>query len=94
MSRGISPIGHFSISPEPIIDAHVKSPFYPIFRKLYCNLLKFCRDKESDWTVKNDAPHYGIKEHASVDVNSGFVLATTLTPTSASSPEASRPAGT
>ena len=45
-------------------------------------LLKFSRDLESDWTVKNDEPHYGLKEHASVDVNSGFVLATTLTPAS------------
>jgi IS5 family transposase len=46
------------------------------------NVLKFSRDLESDWTVKNDEPHYGLKEHASVDVNSGFVLATTLTPAS------------
>ena len=44
--------------------------------------LKFSRDLESDWTIKNDKPHYGLKEHASVDVNSGFVLATTLTPAS------------
>jgi hypothetical protein len=35
---------------------------------------------ESDWTVKNDKPHYGLKEHASVDINHGFVLATTITP--------------
>ena len=41
--------------------------------------LKFNRDLESNWTVKNDKPHYGLKEHASVDVNSGFILATTLT---------------
>ena len=46
------------------------------------NPLKFSRDLESDWTVKNDKPHYGLKEHASVDVNSGFVLATILTPAS------------
>ena len=46
------------------------------------NPLKFSRDLESDWTVKNDEPHYGLKEHASVGVNSGFVLATTLTPAS------------
>ena len=32
--------------------------------------------------VKNEEPHYGLKEHASVDVNSGFILATTLTPSS------------
>ena len=46
------------------------------------NPLKFTRDIESDWTIKNDTPHYGLKEHASVDVESGFVLATTLTPAS------------
>jgi IS5 family transposase len=32
--------------------------------------------------VKNDEPHYGLKEHASVDVKSGFILATILTPAS------------
>jgi len=37
---------------------------------------------QSDWTVKNDLPHYGLKEHSSVDTNHGFVLATTLTPAS------------
>jgi IS5 family transposase len=46
--------------------------------------LKFSRDLESDWTVKNETPHYGLKEHASVDVNHGFVLATELTPASVS----------
>ena len=33
------------------------------------NQLKSCRDSEYDWTVKNDKPHYGLKEHASVDVD-------------------------
>jgi transposase, IS5 family len=37
------------------------------------NALKFSRDLESDWTVKNDKPHYGLKEHASVDVENGFI---------------------
>jgi IS5 family transposase len=46
------------------------------------NLLKFSRDLESDWTVKNNIPHYGLKEHASVDTNHGFVLSTELTPAS------------
>jgi IS5 family transposase len=46
------------------------------------NPLKFSRDLESDWTVKNDIPHYGIKEHTSVDVNYGFVLSTEMTPAS------------
>ena len=44
--------------------------------------LKFCRDMESDWTVKNDTPHYGLKEHTSVDVDNGLVLATEITPAS------------
>jgi IS5 family transposase len=44
--------------------------------------LKFSRDLESDWVVQDDDPHYGLKEHASVDVNNGFILATTMTPAS------------
>ena len=43
---------------------------------------KFNRDLESNWVIKNDKPHYGLKEHASVDINHGFVLATTLTASS------------
>ena len=46
------------------------------------NPLKFSRNTESNWVVKNDKPHYGLEEHASVDVNSGFILASTLTPAS------------
>jgi transposase, IS5 family len=46
------------------------------------NILKFSRDLESDWTVKNDTPHFGLKEHASVDTLYGFVLATEMTPAS------------
>ena len=46
------------------------------------NPIKFSRDLESDWTVKNDVAHYGIKEHASVDTRYGFVLATEMTPAS------------
>ena len=44
--------------------------------------LKFSRDLESNWTVKDDEPHYGLKEHASVDVKNGFILATTMSPAS------------
>src|SRR5450830_1790628 len=44
--------------------------------------LKFARDLESDWTVKNEVPHFGLKEHASVDTRYGFVLATEMTPAS------------
>ena len=48
------------------------------------NPLKFCRDVESNWLVQKEKPHYGLKEHASVDVDNGFILATTLTPASES----------
>ena len=44
--------------------------------------LKFSRDVESDWVIQNDDPHYGLKEHASVDVDNGFILATSMTPAS------------
>jgi len=44
--------------------------------------LKFSRDLESDWTVKNNVPHFGLKEHAAVDTRYGFVLATEMTPAS------------
>jgi transposase, IS5 family len=43
---------------------------------------KFSRDLESDWTVKNDVPHYGLKEHAAVDVENGLILSTNITPAS------------
>ena len=46
------------------------------------NNLKFSRDLASNWVVKNNKPHYGLKAHASVDTNYGFVLATELTPSS------------
>jgi len=46
------------------------------------NPIKFHRDLQSDWTVKNDTPHYGLKEHTSVDISSGFILSTMLTPAS------------
>ena len=48
------------------------------------NPLKFSRDYESDWVVKNEIPHYGLKEHASVDTENGFVLSTELTQASVS----------
>jgi len=44
-----------------------------------CKPLKFSRDLDSDWVVKNNKPLYGLKEHTSVDTNHGFVLATELT---------------
>lgn len=44
--------------------------------------LKFSRDLDSDWVVKNGSPHYGLKEHAAVDTHYGFLLATELTPAS------------
>ena len=46
------------------------------------NPAKFQRDTESNWIVKNNKRHYGLKEHASVNINNGFILSTTLTPAS------------
>ena len=43
---------------------------------------RFSRDFESDWTVKNDKPHFGLKEHAAVDTDNGLILSTLLTPAS------------
>lgn len=33
---------------------------------------KYNRDLESDWTIKNDKPHYGLKEHVSADTDNGL----------------------
>jgi hypothetical protein len=44
------------------------------------NPRKFTRDLDSDWTIQNDKPHFGLKEHTSVDTKNGFILATTLSP--------------
>jgi len=46
------------------------------------NTLKFSRDLDSDWTVRNGVPHYGLKEHAAVDILHGLVLSTEITPAS------------
>ena len=46
------------------------------------NIKKFSRDLDSDWTIKNDEPHYGLKEHAAVDTENGFILSTNLSPAS------------
>ena len=48
------------------------------------NPIKFHRDLDSNWTIKNDEPHYGLKEHTSTDTNHGFVLSTKMTPVSVS----------
>lgn len=40
--------------------------------------LKFSKDIESNWVTKRDKHYFGLKEHTSVDVKYGFVLATVL----------------
>ncbi len=40
--------------------------------------IKFQRDVDSDWTVRDDEPFFGMKEHASIDVESGLILSTLL----------------
>lgn len=46
------------------------------------NIKKFGRDLDSDWTIKNNKPHFGLKEHAAVDTKNGFILSTNLSPAS------------
>jgi IS5 family transposase len=36
--------------------------------------MRFQRDLDSDWTVKNNRAVFGMKEHAAIDVESGLVL--------------------
>jgi transposase, IS5 family len=38
--------------------------------------LKFTRDLESDWIVKNDILHFGLKEHTAVDAKHGDLCTT------------------
>ena len=47
-------------------------------RKKTQRTMRFQRDIDSDWTVKNKQPLFGMKEHASVDVVSGLVLSSSV----------------
>jgi IS5 family transposase len=40
--------------------------------------LKFKSDIDSNWTVRDEVPFYGMKEHAAIDVESGLILSTYL----------------
>jgi len=68
-NKKIEELKHKSNTPEGTIDKNGKPK-------------KFSRDLDSDWVVQKDKPHYGLKEHAGVDTNHGFILATTMTPCS------------
>lgn len=46
------------------------------------NKKKFSRNIDSNWVIKKEKPHFGLKEHASVDTENGFILSTTLSPAS------------
>ena len=48
-------------------------------RKKSQKAMRFQRDLESDWTVKNNKPLFGMKEHAAIDVENGLVLSTHMT---------------
>jgi transposase, IS5 family len=47
-------------------------------RKKTIRAMRFQRDLDSDWTVKNNKPVFGMKEHASVDVQSGLALSSCI----------------
>ena len=38
--------------------------------------LKYKSDIDSNWTIRDDEPFYGMKEHAAIDVESGLILST------------------
>jgi len=59
---------------------HLDSPESRLDKK--GSLKKFSRDFESDWTIKNNKAHYGLKEHTSIDTKNGFILSTSLSPSS------------
>jgi IS5 family transposase len=67
------------LSTEKLQEAKVKSETPEGKVDINGKALKFSRDLESDWTVKNDVAHFGLKEHASVDIKQGLVLATEIT---------------
>jgi IS5 family transposase len=46
------------------------------------NKKKYSRNLDSNWTVKNDKPHFGLKEHSAVDTKNGFIISIYLTPSS------------
>jgi IS5 family transposase len=67
------------LSNEKLQEAKVKSETPEGKVDINGKALKFSRDLESDWTLKNDVAHFGLKEHASVDIKQGLVLATEIT---------------
>lgn len=40
--------------------------------------LKYARDLDSNWSVRNNEPIFGMKEHTSIDATSSFVLSTCM----------------
>jgi IS5 family transposase len=43
-------------------------------RKKTQRAMRYQRDLDSDWTMKNNQPLFGMKEHAAIDVDSGLLL--------------------
>ena len=66
-------------SNEKLQEAKVKSETPEGKVDINGKALKFSRDLESNWVVKNNVAHFGLKEHASVDIKQGFVLSTEMT---------------
>lgn len=42
------------------------------------NPLKYLSDLESDWSVKNNRPHFVMRKHVSIDVKGSLVLSTAI----------------
>lgn len=64
------------VSDKNLRDLREKRKIKAQMRKKTHRAMRFERDLDSDWTVKNKIPMFGMKEHAAVDVESGLVLST------------------
>jgi IS5 family transposase len=64
------------VSDKNLRDLKEKRKIKAQMRKKTQRAMRFERDLDSDWTVKNKIPMFGMKEHAAVDVESRLVLST------------------
>ena len=77
-ARLVQSVSH-PLSKEKLEEAKAKSETPEGKVDINGKALKFSRDLESNWVVKNNVAHFGLKEHASVDIKQGFVLSTEMT---------------
>jgi IS5 family transposase len=72
-ARLVQSVSH-PLSKEKLEEAKAKSETPAGKVDINGKALKFSRDLESNWVVKNNVAHFGLKEHTSVDIKQGFVF--------------------